>query len=129
MGKPFWAIKKVHPLTFQALIEVCFKASSFVVNLSTSIRLHLPSFILKYPCSLFLPFLVFTVVYVVGNNNKACHVLHCHILVLKLDIDIFTKVLEPLVEILTLEHKHPIVDMDDLNSPPPKHSRRNLDYE
>ncbi len=90
VGKPFWATKKVHVLTLQTLIEVCSKASSFVVDLFGSIGLHLPSFIFKYPRSLLVPFIVFTSVYVVGNNIRACHVLCHHMLAMELDIDIFT---------------------------------------
>jgi hypothetical protein len=48
---------------------------------------------------------------------------------LKLDIHIFTEVLEPLVEFPTLEQRRLIVDLNDFDSPPPKWLRRNLDCE
>jgi len=54
--------------------------------------------------SIFIPF--------ASNNIKACHALYCHVLALKPDMDVFTKVLEPLV-VLILEVTCPIVNIDD----------------
>jgi hypothetical protein len=39
-GKPFCATKEMHVLMLQALIGVCLKLGSFVVNLATSINLY-----------------------------------------------------------------------------------------
>jgi hypothetical protein len=40
VGKPFWVAKEMHSFMLQALIGVCSKAGSFVIDLSTSIGLH-----------------------------------------------------------------------------------------
>ncbi len=108
---------------------MCSKVSSFVVDLFASIGLHLPFLIFKYSCSLLVPFPIIISVCVAGNNIRVCHALCRHILDLELDIDIFIKVLKPLVDILAPKHKHHTIDLDDYDSPPPKRSRNNLDCE
>jgi hypothetical protein len=36
-GRPFWAAKEVHHVTFEAFVEVCYQLRSLVVDLSTFI--------------------------------------------------------------------------------------------
>jgi hypothetical protein len=38
--KPFCASKKMHPLTFEALIGACSKPKSFVVDFTTSTNMY-----------------------------------------------------------------------------------------
>jgi hypothetical protein len=47
--------------------------------------------------------MVFIFIPLVGNNIKACHALCHHVLVLELNMDVFTKVLEPLVVVPILD--------------------------
>jgi hypothetical protein len=70
--------------------------------LSTSTSLNPFFFISKILAFLLVPFFILTSICVIGNNIRACHTFRCHIFTLKLlDIDIFTKVLEPLVNVPT----------------------------
>lgn len=104
VGQPFWVAKEMHSFMLQALIGVCSKVGSFVTNLSASTCLHSSFFISKIPTFLLVPFFIITSICAIGNNIRACHTLHCHILALKLfNIDIFTEVLEPLVKVPTLQ--------------------------
>ncbi len=92
VGKPFWVAKEIHSFMLQALIGVCSKAGSFVIDLFASTSLHLSFLISKILAFLLVPFFIVTSICVVGNNIKACHTFCCHILALKLlNIDIFTK--------------------------------------
>ncbi len=65
-----------------------------------------------FTLSLFSPIVISICVAI--NNIKACHALHWHILAIELDIDIFTEVLEPLVEVPTPKHKCPNVDLENV---------------
>ncbi len=85
---------------------MCSKIGSFVAYLFTSTSLHFS-----------FPFRIFTSICVVGNNIKACHTLHHHILALEPNIDLFVEVLEPLVGVATLEQCCPTIDLDDFDSP------------
>jgi hypothetical protein len=44
---------------------------------------------------------------------KACHTLHCHVLALEPNMDVFTKVFEPLVVVPIHEATCPIINIDD----------------
>lgn len=103
---------------------MCSKAGSFVVDLYAPACLHLSFLISKIPCFLLVPFPILISICVVGNNTKACHTLCHHILVLEPDIDIFTEVLDLVVEIPTLDQS--CLTINNFNSPPPKHLKRNL---
>jgi hypothetical protein len=48
-----------------------------------------------------------------GNNIKTCHALQHHVLALELDMDVFTEVLEPLVDVPIHEATRLIVNIDD----------------
>ncbi len=60
---------------------------------------------------------------------RACHALHCHVLTLELDMDVFIKVFEPLVIIPLLKATRPIVNIGDEDSPVEKQPKRILEYE
>jgi hypothetical protein len=70
-----------------------------------------------------------TIFHLTGNTIRACQSLEHHIMALELDMDVFTKVLEPLVEVATpeLDAKH--VHSFYIVSLVKKHSRTLLDYE
>jgi hypothetical protein len=59
----------------------------------------------------------FILIPLIGNNIKACHALHRHVLALKPDVDVFTKVFEPLVVVSILKATHLVVNIDEENSP------------
>ncbi len=109
--KPFQTTKEFHPLTLQALIEVCFKVGSFVANLSISIALFLP----------FPQFLLCLCVFSLGfhsfpltcSNIRACHAFYRHVLALEPNMDVFTKVLEPLVIISIPKATHLVFNIHD----------------
>jgi hypothetical protein len=70
--------------------------------LFASTGLHPSFFISKILAFLLVPFFIFTSICAVGNSIRVCHTFRCHILALKLlNIDIFIKVLEPLVKVPT----------------------------
>jgi hypothetical protein len=68
-------------------------------------------------------------IFFVGNNIKACHAFCCHVLALESDMDVFTKVLKPLVAIPIHEASCLVVHIDDEDSPMLKHFRKILDCE
>jgi hypothetical protein len=57
--------------------------------------------------------LVFILIPLKGNNIRACHAFHHHVLALELDMDVFTKVLEHLVIVSIPEATHLVVNIDD----------------
>ncbi len=103
---------------------MCFRIGSFVVDLSTSIGLF-P--LLSLAFALFVCFLV--LVFILIPLIKACHALHCHVLVLESNMDVFTEVLGPLVIIPILEVTCLVDNINDENSLVERWPRRILDYE
>ncbi len=57
--------------------------------------------------------MVFIFILFTSNNIKACHALQHHVLALESNMDVFTKIFEPMVVVLVLEVTHPIVNIDD----------------
>jgi hypothetical protein len=64
-----------------------------------------------------------------SNSIKACHGLRHHVLALKLNMDVFIEVLEPLVAIPILETNHLVFHINVENSLLLKQFMRNLDCE
>ncbi len=65
-----------------------------------------------------------TIFHLVGNTIKAYQSLGHHILALELDMEVFTKVLEPLIEVVMpkLDVKH--IHNFEIDSPIKKRSKR-----
>jgi hypothetical protein len=70
-----------------------------------------------------------TIFHLASNIVKASQSFRCHILALESDMEVFTKVLEPFVEVATpkLDTKH--VHNFDIDFIVKKRSKRFLDYE
>ncbi len=64
-----------------------------------------------------------------STNTKACHALQCHILALEPNMDVFIKVLEPIVVVPIPKVTCPVVNIDDEDSPMERGPRRILDCE
>jgi hypothetical protein len=63
------------------------------------------------------------------NNIKSCHALHYHVLALEPNMNVFTKVLEPLVIVSNPKATHLVVNIDDENSLMERWPKRILDCE
>jgi hypothetical protein len=94
VDRPFMATKEMHPSTIQALINVCSKIGSFIMDL---IYLHpqvcVPS--QKIHSQFLHQNFCLTIFHLVGNIIRACQSLGCHILTLESNMDVFIEVLEP----------------------------------
>jgi hypothetical protein len=64
-----------------------------------------------------------------SNSIRACHAFHHHVLALKPNMDVFIKVLEPLVAVPILETNHPVFHISVEDSLVLRWSMKNLDYE
>jgi hypothetical protein len=73
--------------------------------------------------------MVFIFIPLIGNNIKACHALQHHVLVMELDMDVFTKVLEPLVVVPIPEVTRLVVNIDDEYSTVERRPKKILDCE
>ncbi len=73
--------------------------------------------------------IVFIFILLICNNIKACCAFQRHVLVMELDMDVFTKVLEPPVVVPILEVIGPIVNIDDEYSRVERWPKRILDCE
>jgi hypothetical protein len=70
-----------------------------------------------------------TIFHLVGNIIKACQSLKWHILALELDMEVFMEVIEPFVEVVTLELDAEHVHNFDIDFPVKKCSKILLDGE
>jgi hypothetical protein len=73
--------------------------------------------------------LYLTIFHLAGNIIKACQSLGCHILDLESNMEVFTKVLKPLIEVATTEADIEHVHSFDIDFPIKKRLRRLFDYE
>jgi hypothetical protein len=73
--------------------------------------------------------MVFIFIPLASTNTKACHALQCHVLALEPNMDVFTKVLEPLVVVHIPKATCPVVSIDDEDSLMERRPRRILDCE
>jgi hypothetical protein len=126
VDKPFKAANGLHHATIQALIDVCSKTQSSVVDFSASIGICFSS---KNSFIIFASNLFLTIFHLTSNIIKAYQSLEHHILALGLDMEVIMEVLEPLVEVamheLNANHDHSF----NIDIPIKKLSKRLLDYE
>jgi hypothetical protein len=73
--------------------------------------------------------LVFILIPLIGNNIRACHAFHHHVLALEADVGVLTKVFKPLIIVSIPEVTHLVVNIDDENSPVDRQPKRLLDCE
>ncbi len=73
--------------------------------------------------------MVFIFIPLACTNINECHALQHHVLTLESDVDVFTKVLEPLVVVPIPKATCLVVNIDDEDSPMERQLRRILDYE
>ncbi len=73
--------------------------------------------------------LYLTIFHLAGNIIKACQSLGCHILDLESNMEVFTEVLKPLIEVATTEADIEHVHSFDIDFPIKKRLRRLFDYE
>ncbi len=126
--KPFWVgqgVPSTHPLGLQWRV---LESKIFCCWL-VCIHKFATSLLPNSCCVCLFLVLIFIHISFVGNNIKVCHALCCHVLVLELNMDVFTKVLEPLVAIPIPEAIRLVVHIDDEDSPVFKQSRKILDCE
>jgi len=72
---------------------------------------------------------ILTIFHLVGKTVKACQSLRRHILALESNMEVFTKVLEPFVEVVMPEPDVKHVHSFDIDSPIKKCSKRLLECE
>ncbi len=125
VDKPFKAANGLHHATIQALINVCSKTQSSVVDFA-SIGMCFSS---KNSFIIFASNFFLTIFHLTSNTIKAYQSLEHHILALGLDMEVIMEVLEPLVEVamheLNANHDHSF----NIDIPIKKLSKRLLDYE
>jgi hypothetical protein len=123
--KPFEAIKEMHPSTIQALINVCSKIGSSIMDLfaSTNMCSSKTSFTIFESKNLFDHFSPYK------QHCQSLPNLGHHILVLELDMQVFTNMLEPIIEVAILELDIEHVHNFDIDFPIKKRSRKLLDNE
>jgi hypothetical protein len=98
--RPFKVAKEMHLIIIQALIDLCSKIGSFIVDLSASTCM---CFFSKNSIIISASKFLSDHLSLYMQTIKAYQTLGHHILVLKLDMEVYMKVLEPLVEVAMLE--------------------------